>query len=216
MKRSWTSQIFLPLVMIIALAVSCDRLLRRADNNDEQPALQPVEDAAPEETASENTANAQTLNATNNGQLLINDAIDIQLTLPNSWSGTSGLHESAELQATDSSQNLYLVVVAEEEAALRLQGLRENAENYRNLLRNQLAAYESEAPTEVAFIDDEFASQYEIRGRLTDNTSVVYLHTTVVTQNRYYQIVAWTTPEQYEAYRSELQNITSTFREIGS
>ncbi|MEM6520064.1 MAG: hypothetical protein AAF722_12125 [Cyanobacteria bacterium P01_C01_bin.70] len=217
MKRPWTFQILFPLVMLVLLAVSCDRLLRQWNSDDEQPASQPVEEeTAPAETAPAEIAGTQTLNTTDSGQNLVNNAIGIQVTLPNSWSETSGLHESAELQAVDSGQDLYLIVLAEDAPALNRLGLRENAENYRSLLRSQLAVDDGEAPTEVAFVDDEFASQSEIRGRLADDTPVVYLHTTVVTEERYYQIVMWATPEQYQTYRSELQNITATFREIGS
>lgn len=203
--------------MLILLAVSCDRLLRQWNNETEQPTVQPIEETALEDSEdSEDAAVTSTVETIGDGQAIRSDDINIQMTFPSSWSPTSDLHESAELQAADLDNQLYLIVVAEESPALRRLGLRDNAENYRQLLHSQLAVYEGENPTEVAFIDDEFASQYEIRGRLADDTPVVYLHTTVVTQARYYQIVAWAPPEQYEAYRSELQNITVTFREIDS
>jgi len=211
MKRPWTFQVLLPLALLVLLAVSCDRLLRNLRGETEQPTVAPVE-----ETTADNAAGTQATNTTSNGQELANQTTGVALTLPESWSEASGLNPSADLQASDPENELYMIVMAEESPALMRLGLQENAAKYRALLKDQLSVYESESPTEVAFINENFASQYEIRGRLEDGTPVIYLHTTVVTQNRYYQIVGWTTPDQYEAYRSELQNITSTFREISA
>ncbi len=208
MKRPWTFQILLPLVMLILLAVSCDRILRTLRNNPEGVTIQPVDEATP--------TNQQSANLTNNGTVIVDDETNIQITLPESWVEETSLHDSAELQAADADNELYVIVVAEDSPALMRFGLPENAERYRTLLKAQMATYEGESPTEVAFINDDFASQYEIRGSLEGDIPVVYLHTTVVTQQRYYQIVAWTSPQQYDAYRSELQTITETFQEIDS
>jgi hypothetical protein len=104
-------------------------------------------------------------------------------------------------------------VLAEDNVALQRYGFDDNAETYRRLLINSLQNLEGETATDVTFIDEDFASQREIRGQLQDGTRVVYLHTTVLTENRYYQIVGWTTPEQYSFSRTELQTITESFRE---
>lgn len=198
--------------MLILLAVSCDRILRNLRSNPEGPTVEPVGEGAPDDT----TTGTQSLNTSDNGTTLVNSDTGIEITLPESWSEDTRLHDSAELQAADAANGLYLIVVAEESPVLMRLGLQENAENYRALLQDQMASYEGENPTEVQFINNNIASQYEIRGSLEDGTSVVYLHTTVATQQRYYQIVAWTTPQQYETYRSELQTITETFRETSS
>jgi len=213
MKRPWTVQILLPLVILVLLAVSCDRLLRNLRGEPDQATVQPIDDTTP---PPEDVVAPQTLDLTESGQTLTHDPTGIAITLPESWANATGLHETAELQAADVSNDLYLIVVSEEAPILRRSGLPENAAQYRALLKDQLAAFERESPTGVDFINGEIASQYEIRGQLADGTPVVYLHTTVVTSARYYQIVGWAPPEQFEAYRSELQNITSTFREISS
>jgi hypothetical protein len=213
MKRPWTVQILLPLVMLILLAVSCDRILRNLRSN-------PDDGAVP--TATDNSSTAVETTTDNNpspdssGTDLVNSDAGIQIALPASWAEDNRLHESAELQAADATNQLFIIVVAEDSPTLMRFGLPENAARYRALLKDQMTAVEGENPTEVAFINDNFASQYEIRGSLADGVGVVYLHTTVVTQQRYYQIVAWASPEQYEAYRSELQTITETFQEFGS
>ena len=206
MKSPWVFRILLPLVMLVLLAVSCDRILRNLRSNSEEPTVQPLTEVAPAET--------QNANPTNNGVVLVDDEIGIQITVPESWAADPRLHDSAELQAADAIQELYVIVVAEDSSTLMLRSLQQNAENYRALIQDQLATYEGENPTEVALINDNFAAQYEIRGSLEGDIPVVYLHTTVATPQRYYQIVAWASPEQYDAYRSELKTITATFQEI--
>ena len=155
----------------------------------------------------------QSLDATDDGNILSNEEAGLQVTLPNSWQEDTRLHNSAELQASDPDNGLYLVVLAEDNVALQRYGFDDNAETYRSLLINSLQNLGGETATDVAFIDEDFASQREIRGQLPDGTRVIYLHTTVLTENRYYQIVGWTTPEQYSFSRTELQTITESFRE---
>jgi hypothetical protein len=155
----------------------------------------------------------QVLNTTDNITTLSNAAAGIEVTLPSSWQEDNRLHPSAELQASDPENRLYLVVVAEEEAALNRFGIKENAETYRALLIGKLNRIDSQTATDVAFVGEDFATQYEIRGLLAPESPVVYLHTTVLTENRYYQVVAWTTPDQYQFYKTELQTITESFRE---
>lgn len=160
----------------------------------------------------------QTLTISDEGNVILsNEEAGIELLLSAAWSEDMRLHDSAELQAADAENRLYIIVVAEEKGPLvREGGLEENAEDYRKLLINRLESAETPAPTDVRFIGENFADQYEIRGKVDAETPVVYLHTTVDTQARYYQIVAWTTPEQYVEYRSEMQTITETFRETDS
>ena len=188
----------------------CDSVLQAMGLRTEEPIAETSEDDASEQIGT------QALTVSETGSVLRNEEADIEITLPATWSEDDRLHDSAELEASDIDQQLYLVVVAEENDSLLRLGLRENAENYRKLLIDRLQAFQGESPTDLAFVGDHFASQYEIRGDINENTAVVYLHTTVVTERRYYQIVAWTTPEQYDVYKSELETITETFREIGS
>lgn len=155
----------------------------------------------------------QSLDSSAEGNILKNEEAGIQVTLPNSWQEDTRLHPSAELQASDPDNGLYLIVLAEDNTALQRYGFDDNAETYRNLLINSLQSFEGETATDVAFIDEDFASQREIRGQLQDGTRVVYLHTTVLTESRYYQIVGWSTPEQYSFSRTELQTITESFQE---
>jgi hypothetical protein len=214
MKRSWITSVLVPLAIVVVGAVSCDRILRTLRGDSDQATVVPVEESTTAE--GDRPVGTQALNTNEGQRILTNEAAGIQIELPASWSEDPRLNQVADLQAADPENQLYLVVVAEEAEPLMLRGLDENAARYRDLLAQRLAVYEGESKTDVAFVGDNFATQYEMRGRLENNTPVVYLHTTVVSENRYYQVVGWTTPDQYEAYRSELQNIIDTFRESGS
>ena len=51
----------------------------------------------------------------------------------------------------------------------------------------------------------------EVRGRI-DNLPVVYLHTTIEGAEHYYQVVAWTSAENYPSAKGELQTVIGSFR----
>lgn len=207
MKRSQMLSVLLPLAFVVVVAVSCERLFNDWWGDADQANLEEIE------TAPEDTTGTQSLTATDEGQVLTDEALGIRIILPERWSQTTGLNDAAVLQAADSEQELYLVVVPEGSEMLMQRDLRENAERYRTLLARRLAVHEGTSPTDVDLIGGDFASQAEIKGELQDGTPVIYLHTTVASGDYYYQIVAWAPPEQYETYRSELQSIVRTFRE---
>lgn len=211
MKRPRTISVLAPLALVLLGATSCDNLSAWRERINEETVRQVNND-------SDRQVGTQTLNTIGNSQILTNDEAGIQITLPDSWIDTSRLHGSAELQAANLDRQLYLVVVAENTEELTRLGLKENAAKYRDLLIADMESLNSEFSTDVAFVgtDDYFADQYEIRGQAGDGTPVVYLHTTVLVEGTYYQVVAWTTPDQYQFYRSELRTIVDTFRETES
>ena len=208
MRRPWILSVLLPVAFISLGTASCDGLLRSLSDTSDEPTLERVDNSS----ASDQPVGTQALTTTEGRRVLENDALGIEIVLPASWSDETGLNPVAELQASDRERQLYIIVVAEEADSMMRLGLEENAANYRELLAQRMTV-SGQSKTDVAFVGNNFATQYEMRGRLEDNTPVVYLHTTVVSEDRYYQVVGWTTPEQYETYRSELQAITDTFRE---
>lgn len=208
MRSAWKVHVLAPLGVLLLGLVGCDSLLQTLGINSSE--------GESNEENSDEQIGAQVLTTSEDGNILINEEAGIQLLLPSTWSEDDRLHESAELEASDIDRQLFIVVVAEDKEPLTRRGIEENAENYRTLLMNRLQSVEGEFRTDVPFVGENFAEQYEIRGTVDGNTPVVYLHTTVLAENRYYQIVAWTTPDQYAAYKSELQTITDTFQEIDS
>lgn len=213
MKSAWKVLWLIPISTVVFGISGCDSVLQALGLQIEET----VAESEGSDTAS-GLVGTQSLIVQGNSNILENQTTGIELTLPDTWSEASGLHGSAELQAEDTEQDLYLIVVAEADESLRQFTLRDNAERYRDLLISRLQTngeFDSEIPTNLSFLGDErhFANQAEIRGVLGDGTPIVYLHTTVVTETRHYQIVAWTTPEQYATYESELQGIIRTFSE---
>jgi len=211
MRRFWTFSRCLTLALLVSGSVGCAQIANLFGISSDDPNLVRVESQTQNSSASNGEIGNQSL--TSEGTL-INEEAGVLIEIPPSWSSDNGLNEAAVLQASDAENDLYLIVVAESASSLRRLGLEENADLYRNLLAQQLANFQGASETDVAFVGTNFAQQHEIRGTLADGTPVVYLHTTVVSEDAYYQIVGWTTPEQYPAYRSELQNIIETFREI--
>ncbi|NER78098.1 MAG: hypothetical protein F6K42_00685 [Leptolyngbya sp. SIO1D8] len=211
MRSAWKRYLLVPCGVLVLGLAGCDSLMGVFRTEDSV--------AERDDDFLEQDVGAQSLTTLDAGNVLANEELEIELTLPSTWIEETRLHEAAELQASDVAQQLYIIVLTEGDRSLTRLGLQENAEIYRNLLINRLETdgqFEEQSVTDVAFIGNNFANQYEIRGRVGENAPVVYLHTTVVTEQRYYQIVAWTTPEQYDIYKSELQNITATFRETDS
>jgi hypothetical protein len=199
MGSPWTVRLLIPLTWGVLALAGC-RFMDSTEPTVEEGAGAPV--------------GTQALTTEGGSRVLSNGALGISITLPNSWRADNRLNNQAALQASDPENDLYLVVVHEENNALQRLGLRENAAAYRNLLIRRLQGLDGETPTDVAFVNGtaHYANQAEIRGRVANDTPVVYLHTTVIVDRSYYQIVAWTTPEQYSTYKSELQTIIDSFQ----
>ncbi len=209
MKFPWKVLGLAPVSALLVGLTGCDSVLQAMGLRTDQT-------IAETSATTDSTIGSQTLMTEGDRRVLANAEVGIELTLPASWSAASGLNKAAALQARDEANDLYIIVVAEDDATLQQSGVRDNAQRYRDLLIRRLQAngqFEGSVSTNVDFIGEDYANQSEIRGQLADGTPVVYLHTTVSTANRYYQIVAWTTPDQYSVFASELQRITETFQE---
>lgn len=144
---------------------------------------------------------------------LTNQQTDVNITVPAEWiSAGDDLRGSADIYASYPLQELYASVLSESGAVLDQFSLEDNADQYRWLIEEEMgSAYEGATRTDVKQIDGNPAVQYEIRGRV-EGTPVVYLHTTVKGDNRYYQVVGWTTADRYEQNKETLQTIIRSFR----
>ena len=137
----------------------------------------------------------------------------VRISLPDGWEKDERLHDNAMIQASNVEQDLYVIVLADDQEALSQYPLEDNSETYRSLLIQGLENVEDPARMEIDSINGNDAVQYEIRAQIGD-AKITYLHTTVLTDSRYYQVVAWTTTEQYAVHKSVLQNMVKSFREI--
>lgn len=138
---------------------------------------------------------------------------DIQVTLPQCWTDGLITRNDADFLAADLERGLYFMVLAEENQPLTHFSLEENSTLYRELLINGLDQHTAQqTPTNITSIARDPIAQYTVQGSI-DGTDITYLHTTLNSDKKYYQILAWTYSNQYAAYESELQQIVQSFRE---
>ena len=157
----------------------------------------------------------QVVRRTLRGRTLRDASQRVQVQLPRGWepapSGT--LHDSADIYARNVDERLYLLVVSENDSNVQRFGIDDNAHEYRMLLANALDSPPELTRTDVNEINGPSAVQYEISGRV-DGVAVVYLHTTVVVEDTYYQIVTWTEESRFPIAEEEFQEVIGSFRTI--
>jgi hypothetical protein len=174
-----------------------------------------LDQPAADNNATNNATPLRVRNVPLRGRRLENTQEQIRVQLPRGWdvAPTSALHENADLYAYNENQGMYFVAVGENASAVRFNNLQDNAQEYRRLLVSQFDAGAQEEPTQLNAVNGKPATQYLVRGQV-NGTPVVFLHTTVQADNRFYQVVAWTGEDRYNDNRDELQSIISSFEEI--
>ncbi|NET35264.1 MAG: hypothetical protein F6K19_25090 [Cyanothece sp. SIO1E1] len=136
-----------------------------------------------------------------------------QIMLPAGWGSTRKLHPSAEIQAANIEDEMYLLVLSENRDNLPEQTIQDHSESYRKFLTDGMRYLQSQTYTKGGDINGNLAVQHEIRGAL-EGRSLVYLHTTIKAEDAYYQIVAWTSSSRYERNKSELEKIINSFKTV--
>lgn len=147
-------------------------------------------------------------------KLLKNEVSNVELTLPQDWEDVrDDLRPDADLYAAHEDRSRYVLVLADQKRAdIANFDLADNAAQYISYLEwGGVAQAQDATPTATTSLNGLNARQYEVRGQI-DGQPVVYLHTTVEGSNTYYQVVAWTAADDYEAAKGELQTIVGSFR----
>ncbi|MEL6778858.1 MAG: hypothetical protein AAFO06_16540 [Cyanobacteria bacterium J06597_16] len=144
---------------------------------------------------------------------IANTQTNVRITVPRGWVAVKNGQQrgTTDIYAVSPENKLYAVVLSESTSVLSTFDLENNAEQYRWLIQKELDSFDNETPTDVKRVGGDPALQYEIRGRV-DGTPVVYLHTTVKGAENYYQVVGWTTADNYLENKETLQNIIESFR----
>lgn len=157
--------------------------------------------------------NAISMDNLSNGQTLLkNDASDVRLTLPKGWIDVQNLRPDADLYVAREDKKMYVLVLADPKGSeIGRFDLDNNADQYLSFLDRGMSQEQTEVKTDITALNGLAAVQYEVRGRV-DNLPVVYLHTTIEGAEDYYQVVAWTTAEDYDAAKGELQSVIGSFR----
>lgn len=151
-------------------------------------------------------------NLSNGRQLLTNEDSNVQLTLPEGWVDVQSLRPDADLYVAHEDRTKYVLVLADPKGSeVGTFSLGNNAIQYLSFLDRGLEQEQTQATTDMTALNGLRAVQYEVRGRV-DNLPIVYLHTTVEGEANYYQVVAWTTAEDYASAKGELEDVIESFR----
>jgi len=136
------------------------------------------------------------------------------LTVPDDWRKVSDLNDTAEVQIAQPRNDCYVIVIAEKQDGLQVADLEEYSVLVRSSIMDNLLQATARK-TGLESINHRVVLQYEILGTLPDSrVQVVYLHTVVQGRRNYYQVVAWTTDQNYKANQSTLRSIVDHFQEI--
>jgi hypothetical protein len=165
---------------------------------------------ATEVSNTNNPVSVQNLSAT--AKLVENTTQGVRLTIPSNWETVENWRPDADLYAANPNEDMYVLVLVDPKDSLVSQfSLEDNAFEYRRNLVRQLDSFGSQTVTDLTSVNGKPAVQYEIKGQIA-GAAVVYLHTTVLGDKNYYQVVGWTRADQYNSRKTNLQNVITTFR----
>jgi hypothetical protein len=139
-----------------------------------------------------------------------------EVELLDGWTEETDLHESAEIQIAERSKDLYLIVLSENKESLQQEEFEDlSLDTYATvtleLLNQRLTEPELVQDATSMQVQDYPAVQYQIQGSI-DGVTAKYLFTVVDTGDRFYQILAWTTPEQFASHEDDFQKIVQSLQ----
>ncbi len=149
------------------------------------------------------------------GNLLVSRLKPISLRLNNGWQAAPAgtLNTSADLEAYNPDQTMFLVVLGEDRAAVAPGNLDDQASFYLQILKGGLTqVIANQERTGVDRVNGFPAVQYQLRGDVNQNP-IAYLHTTVEMGDNYYQVVVWTPDDLRIANGDAMRAIVQEFRE---
>ena len=121
-----------------------------------------------------------------------------EIMKPASWSIMENLHDSADFQMGNYFEEAYVIILtdeitdfgddmtAEDHAAITLPYILESLKDGSILT----------GPTKLT-VNGMQGVQHEITG-VVDDMKIIYLHTTLISENHIHQIVAWSIPSKYD------------------
>jgi hypothetical protein len=141
-----------------------------------------------------------------------------EIVLPEGWKEAGELYKGAQIQAFKPNAQMYVIVLSESKEQFPTEAnvtLERHSEITRTILTGNLANPTVSGPTAVKDINANPAVQYIVRGKLKNSDlEATYIHTTVETASNFNQILAWTTPTEFDKNKAELERVVSSFREV--
>jgi hypothetical protein len=130
------------------------------------------------------------------------------------WQQASGLHKKAQLQASNTYGDMYLVVFSEKKDRYGDLSLEDHSKTTRDHLLKTLTSPTISPPSHLT-IDGNPAVQYLIRG-YAKNMKIAYLHTDLESPSYFHEIIAWTPDSRLGKNRYALNLAINSFKETGA
>lgn len=136
-----------------------------------------------------------------------------RITVPDGWVSEQGLNSVAGIQASNRAKELYLVVLTQPRS--QAQGPLSALDYSTRTLEDLVERLDSITPGPKAEkeISGYPAVQYFVQGT-HEGKKLGYLHTTVMSDSNFYQIVLWTEARKFNKRRKLMEDITATFEEV--
>jgi hypothetical protein len=135
-----------------------------------------------------------------------------QIILPKGWKEYRKLHDNAEIQAAHLKKESYVIVLSENKEDFDEMTLEKHSKLTRTGILESLKKPTINRLPDLT-INGRPAIQFEISG-VINNIKIVYLHTTVETNEYFHQILAWTLKSKYNDNKESLQKVIKSFKEI--
>lgn len=132
-----------------------------------------------------------------------------RLDVPEDWNELGNLNDAAEIQVGNKSKEQYLIVLTENKTDLTDYTLRKHHQTTRAAMLKKMSDSSASEMAELT-INGHPAFQDEISGT-QENTPIVFLHTTIETDEGYHQILAWTMKSRWNKSKGELAEVTRSF-----
>jgi hypothetical protein len=134
----------------------------------------------------------------------------LKVTTSGMWTKMPGLNKQATMQIAYKANAMYLMVITDPKSTVPNMTLDEHHQLTRDHMLQKMKNPSITQPVSVT-IDNHPGLQDELSG--TDNgASVVFLHTTVDDGDNFHQILAWTPKSRWVKQKSELREVTNSFR----
>ncbi len=133
-----------------------------------------------------------------------------RLTVPSDWNELRDLNDAAELQTGNKASEQYVIVLSENKSDLSNLTLQKHHQLTRDAMLEKMGN-SSASKTVDLIIGGRPALQDEISGT-QEGTNIVFLHTTIESDDGYHQVLAWTTKSRWEQYKDRLEEVTRSFR----
>lgn len=134
------------------------------------------------------------------------------VTAEGGWKAATGLHPKAQLQATNSYGEMYLVVFSEKKD--RYSGV--SLEDYSEVTRGHIIktlTNPSISPPKSVTIDGNSGLQYDIHGYVK-TSKIAYIDTALETPLYFHEILVWTPENRFQRNKFALESAINSFKEI--